>query len=162
MTKEISLTQNQVALVSDECFERINSNKWYALWMPQSKSYVAVRSSSRSLGQRHIIYMHREIMNNPHGLQVDHINHDTLDNRLENLRLATVSENQCNRRLQGNNTSGYKGVSWNKEKGKWRSYISINKVQIHLGFYDSVDDAYNEYKKASKKYHGSFSFIDPN
>jgi hypothetical protein len=79
---------------------------------------------------------------------IDHINGDRSDNRIENLREVTASENARNRAMQSNNTSGKMGVSWSKSKRKWSSYIKINKVKRHLGYFDNFNDAALARKRA--------------
>jgi hypothetical protein len=89
--------------------------------------------------------------------QVDHINESKNDNRWSNLRIATSSQNRMNIGLRSDNTSGYKGVSWNKGSRKWICTIGINGKTKYLGLYLDVKEAHNAYKKASLKYHGEFS-----
>jgi hypothetical protein len=72
-------------------------------------------------------------------LQVDHINHDSLDNRACNLRLVTPSENQQNKRKYRNSKSKYKGVSWDENAGKWRARISINGKELYAGIHVEED-----------------------
>ena len=74
---------------------------------------------------------------------LDHINKITSDNRIENLREATKSLNAYNTHKQANNTSGFKGVSWNERIGKWHSYIGSKKSRKHLGFFSSKEEAIN-------------------
>jgi len=71
--------------------------------------------------------------------QIDHINQDPTDNRIENLRDVTQAENQKNRTLYNNNTTGYLGVS--KHHGKYRARIRINNIDKHLGYYDTAEEA---------------------
>lgn len=140
--KEIQLTQGQVALVDDEDFERINAHKWRALWNSGSKTFYAIRTSPRVNGERHAIWMHREIMRASDDDDVDHIDHNGLDNQRQHLRLCTHGQNCANRRMQANNTSGLKGVCWNKEKCKWQAGITVNRKLRHLGyFFDKIDAA---------------------
>lgn len=87
---------------------------------------------------------------------IDHINGIKSDNRIENLRLATVSQNQHNRGLQVNNTSGYKGVSFHKQTGKWRSVIWKGGKRLSLGLYFDPKDAHLAYSCACVRYHGEF------
>lgn len=72
---------------------------------------------------------------------VDHKNRDTLDNTKDNLRLCTKSQNAMNSKIPSDNTSGYKGVSWKKDKRKWKAYLTVNKKQIHLGYFSAIEDA---------------------
>lgn len=92
--------------------------------------------------------------------QVDHINGDRADNRIVNLRLATHSENQQNRRRPSNNTSGHKGVSWIKRYQKWQATIRVGRRNINLGRFDTKEAAANAYGRAALKHHGEFAMLD--
>ena len=91
--------------------------------------------------------------------QVDHINMVRSDNRIDNLRLATRSENAMNRGKQNDNTSGYKGVSWHKSSGKWQAKIKKNGKCIYLGTYHDVLEAHLAYCRAVHDVHGQFARI---
>jgi hypothetical protein len=69
------------------------------------------------------------------------IDGNKFNNVISNLRWATTQENQFNRAISSNNTSGVKGVSWNKRAGKWRAHVKINQQEIHLGYFDNLVDA---------------------
>lgn len=88
---------------------------------------------------------------------IDHINRDSSDNRFNNLRKASYAENNRNRSMSRNNTSGYKGVNWHKHKNKWRAEIKVNNKAITLGYFENVKDANIAYTLAVKKYHGQFA-----
>ncbi|MDE2098998.1 MAG: HNH endonuclease [Patescibacteria group bacterium] len=88
---------------------------------------------------------------------LDHINENKTDNRLVNLRLATHRQNGCNRGSNKNNKSGYKGVCWHKATCRWLAQICVGRVQIHLGLFDSPEEAYSAYCVAAGRYHGEFS-----
>jgi hypothetical protein len=92
--------------------------------------------------------------------QIDHINGIRDDNRISNLREATNKENSFNKKPSKNNTSGYKGVSWNKKNNKWVSQIRVDKKSIYLGLYDSLEDAAIAYQAAAIRYHGDFRKLD--
>lgn len=89
--------------------------------------------------------------------QLDHINRDTTDNRIENLRVASPASNMQNRNLFKNNTSGCKGVSWNKRIGQWQTYIQVDKRLKHLGYFDDLELAALVAMEARDKYHGAFA-----
>lgn len=72
---------------------------------------------------------------------VDHKNGDRSDNILSNLRYATLSENGQNRKVPSNNKSGVKGVSFNKQTGKWQAYIQIDGIKVHLGLFKTIEEA---------------------
>ena len=147
-------------MVDDDDYEELNRYKWYALWSSGTRTYYAVRFSSRYNGKRMKISMHRKIMNPPKDMEVDHVNHDTLDNRKGNLRICTRSQNRMNREKQSNNTSGLKGVSRYKASGKWQAQIQVNGKHIHLSFFDDKLDAARAYNKAAKELFGEFALIN--
>jgi hypothetical protein len=88
--------------------------------------------------------------------QVDHINGDAADNRIENLRLANNSQNCCNRRMKPNN-SGIKNVSFVKESQKYRVSLQVNKQRKFLGYYEDLELAELVALEARNKYHGEFA-----
>lgn len=90
--------------------------------------------------------------------RVDHINGNSLDNCITNLRLATPSQNSTNCKHYANNTSGVKGVSWHKEAKKWAAFIRINKKIKLLGYFDDINDASVARNEAENKYYGEFTF----
>jgi len=93
----------------------------------------------------------------PDGMQVDHIDGDRSNNRIENLRVATIEQNRRNRKVNNDNSTGYKGVGWRSSHSKWRARIAYNKRTIHLGYFDTPEDAHRAYCEASKRLHGNFS-----
>ena len=93
---------------------------------------------------------------------VDHINGNPSDDRIDNLRLATDSEQQWNKGINRNNTSGVKGVSFNKRRNEaglspWEVYITVYYKRIHIGFFNDLEDAVNARREAAMNYHGDFS-----
>lgn len=90
------------------------------------------------------------------GKAIDHINGNPSDNRLENLRLASLSENQANRGVQANNTSGFKGVSWHSKRKTWQAKISANGRLKFLGYFKTPQAASAAYEEASLNLHGEF------
>jgi len=92
----------------------------------------------------------------PKEKQVDHIDGDHFNNKIDNLRLATNSENIRNRPFQKNNKSGIVGVSWYEISKKWVAYVSIMKKRIHLGYFDDIEEAKAVRIEAEKKYFGEF------
>lgn len=107
-------------------------------------------------GRTSQVRMHRVIMDAPDDKQIDHINGDKLDNRRENLRLATNAENQRNTKRRSDNTSGYKGV-WQITNGRWRARLAVDGRDIHLGYFDTAEEAAAVRDVAALKYHGEFA-----
>ncbi|MBE3141457.1 MAG: HNH endonuclease [Thermoplasmata archaeon] len=107
-------------------------------------------------GETTIIYIHRLIMNAPHGIDVDHIDMDKLNNQRGNLRLCTRSQNMMNSGKRANNVSGYKGVSL--VGGKYiRAQIRVNGEKIHLGNFPDSISAAKAHDEVARKYHGEFA-----
>ena len=98
--------------------------------------------------------MHREILNAPTKICVDHINHDSLDNRRSNLRLCDKRQNNNNSRKY--NASFLRGVRFRKREKKFVAEIKYKNKKIHLGYFTKAEDAAMAYDKASIKYHGEF------
>lgn len=155
--KEIKLTQGQVALVDDEDYEYLNQWKWCA--NRSIGGYYAVRTDKQKADQkRETICMHRLILNAPKGLQVDHINHNTLDNTKQNLRICTNSQNQMNRSPCGK--SKYLGVTYYRNNTCLRASIKANNKSIHLGYFKTEEEAAHAYDEAAKKYFGEFANLN--
>ena len=134
--KRIKLTQGKFAVVDDENYEYLNQFSWYVT----SNGYA--RRTIRRGKKNQYIRMHNEIIGTQKNKETDHINRNKLDNRKDNLRIVTRSENSLNKDLQKNNTSGYKGISWNKKEKKWYSCIKINEKTVSLGRYKSIQGAW--------------------
>jgi len=164
--KEIELTQGQVAIVDDEDYEKLSIFKWCAVLDKNTNSFRAwTNDLSKSLCGVSTISMSRMVMDFPSGLIVDHINHETLDNRKENLRVCTPYENGLNRNKQLNNKVGYKGVTlkYISKKGKGKRYtatIGQNNKTINLGYYHSEIDAARAYDKKAIELFGEFANLN--
>lgn len=107
----------------------------------------------------HLIWLLHKGSLPPSGFFIDHKNRNSLDDKFSNLRLATCSQNNSNRGTPSHNTSGRKGVHWNKQSNKWLAKIKIKGKVIYLGFFDNLDKAGEAYVNASKKYFGEFSGV---
>ena len=102
------------------------------------------------------IKFHRLVMDCPDGLEVDHIFHNQYDNRKNFLRICKHSENMKNQKIPSNNTSGYKGVYFRKDTGKWTARIDVDNKAINLGCFLSYDEAKLARLAAEKKYYSEF------
>lgn len=149
--KEIKLTQGKVAIVDDADYAKLAGNKWCFC------GRYAKRSLTKVGGRWPHVYMHRVIMGIDDDLYVDHINGDALDNRRNNLRVATNAQNQGNSKSAKGSTSIYKGVCWSKHHGKWLSQIAPSRRNIFLGLFDNEVDAAETYDVAAYHLHGEFA-----
>ena len=153
MAKQIPLSQRKVALVDDEDYEWLRQRKWHC-----RNGYATHSEWDGSSGKARVVRMHREIMQPPEGMEVDHINHDKLDNRRENLRICTHAENQHNSRMQRNNTSGFRGVC--HFRNRWTARIKMGGIQRNLGYYGTPEAAARAYDEAAKELHGEFAALN--
>lgn len=153
MAIEILLSQGLVALVDEED-AWATEFKWSA--DRDSRTVYAVRSVWDGARSRRVA-LHREILKAPPGAMVDHVNGNGLDCRRANLRLASRDQNNKNVRKRHSNTSGYKGVSWHAQDRLWRARIAVNKRNVSLGTYRTVEEAARAYDAAARRYHGEFA-----
>lgn len=99
-------------------------------------------------------------MNVSSALQIDHIDGDGLNNTKQNLRICTQSENVMNQSIRSDNSSGYKGVWWDKQTNKWRAGIIISGKTVYLGRFDFLVNAARAYDFAAKELFGEFSKLN--
>lgn len=161
--KTISLTQDQSAIVNDEDFEWLNEFKWCAGWNEKTESFYALRSEciqGTKGAKKKTIRMHRLIMNAQPDNIIDHINHDTLDNRRENLRLVTGFQNAFNMKRHKKAISNFKGTWWWPQNKKCGSHIRINKKLIHLGYFDTEEEAAHAYDDTAYAYDPEHCFLN--
>lgn len=138
-------------IVDNEDIEFLEKHDVQWIGAPDKKSnnyYVTAKIDKQN------VRLHRFLTNCPHTLVVDHINHDTLDNRRSvNLRTVTKAHNVQNRLINKNNTSGCIGISWVGKRNRWLANIMINGKTKHIGYFESYRDAVREMKKARLKHH---------
>jgi len=156
--REIPLTQGKVVLVDEEDFAWLAQFKWYA--SKRKHTWYAMRNIRKPDGRRTATTMHAVMMNVGPGLEVDHENGDGLDNRRSNLRVATKDQNQQNVRCKSNNTSGFKGISWDRNARKWGARLEVSKRRIYLGLFEDAEDAARAYDAAALEHHGEFARLN--
>jgi hypothetical protein len=157
--KELPLTQGKVALVDDEDYEWLSHWKCYA--NKRGYTYYALRSAWKDK-YPHPIFMHREILGlvKNDGKIADHRNRNGLHNWKENLRIVTPAISILNRKENKNNTSGYRGVSWNKNAKKWIVNVGINKENKYCGLYLDPVIAAHIYDLEAIKYFGNNAILN--
>jgi hypothetical protein len=134
-------------LISSSDISRITNYTWNLM----GRGYIKARINKKD------IYLHRYILNQTDpSIIVDHINGDKLDNRQDNLRFATKSQNSFNRKKSADKSSIYKGVSFNKNKNMWQSYTKMNGVKNVIGYFDTQKKAALEYDKLALVLYGDF------
>lgn len=142
--KYISLTKGRLAIVDDEDFERVNKYKWYF------ERYATHKSKNECFR------MHNLIMN---AKEVDHINGNKLDNRRENLRVVTRSQNNWNQK-KTRGASIYKGVSWHKQTKKWRVRVNKFGKEYGLGLFENEKEAAVAYDEKAKELFGNHARLN--
>ena len=158
--RRIKLTLGQYAIVDPEDYKMINKYKWNA-YRGYGSYYSKRKIYTRKKGTERTVYMHRWIMNAPKGVVVDHINHNGLDNRKENLRFATNAENaRYSRKTKNKFRSDYKGVHYIKKVKRWRTRITFEGKTRYVGQYTDEISAAKAYDRAAKKYFGEFACLN--
>ena len=154
----IELTQGQFAKVDATDYEWLMQWKWCAKWCPNIQGYYAERAHGVLAGT---VSMHRQILGLQRGdrRMVDHRFGDGLDNRRALIRIATPKQNAQNAKRMIRNTSGHKGVSWNKECQKWQVSIYLNGKNSHLGRYADLQQAAEIYRLAAVEHFGEFARV---
>jgi hypothetical protein len=156
----IELTRGKFAIVDTEDYHRLKKHKWHAHKSPHT--YYAVKSLTNGKKQKRInMYMHHLVVNVTEAMKCDHINHNGLDNRKANLRIATHTQNVWNRRkFKTPSRSKYKGVDWVKDIKRWRARITVDGRRLHLGFFRDEVDAAKAYDQAAREYHKEFAALN--
>jgi HNH endonuclease/AP2 domain len=149
-------------IVDEQGYDLFVKYKWYAT----SGKYPYLRAKANgNVLKFHIELMKNEMVNEitdskATRVVVDHINGNVYDNRKENLRVVTQSENNMNKKLQENNSSGIVGVSWHTRDMCWQAYISYNSQRIHLGSFYFLRNAVKARREAELDYFGNHSFYN--
>lgn len=146
--KKISLTHNQITCVDNKDYDWLMQWPWYAQYSRTTRSYLA-----RSHGK----LMHRVILGISSEYDIDHKDHNTLNNQRRNLRLCNDSQNGGNRRKHIPKSSIYKGVSWYQPYHKWVSRVTHNHHTYLLGYFDDETQAVLAYDTAAQQLFGEFA-----
>jgi hypothetical protein len=156
IVKQITLTQELFALVDDTDYDWLSQWKWVANNMAPKTARGSWYAVSKIDGNP--TTMHSLIMGSCKNREIDHIDHNGLNNQRCNLRWCTRSQNQINRGKPQNNTSGFKGVG--KHRGRWRATIRKDRVFYHIGLYDTAEAAARAYDKKALEFFGEFAYLN--
>ncbi len=151
--KEIPLSLDQVALVDDEDFEWLSQWKWSA--RKSHNTFYAQRNVNKD-GKRTSLQMHRAILG---AVRLDHKDGNGLNNCRSNLRPATSSQNGQNTGRYRTNTSGHKGVTWDKRRQKWLVQHQVDGHKKHVGYFDDVEEAGRAYREAVSRVFGEYASV---
>lgn len=146
----IKLASGHEVLIDAEMLPMVASRSWHASSVQSSRTTYAMTQI-----KKRTVYMHRLLLNAPKGIEVDHINGNGLDNRL-----ATRSENEANKRMRVDNTSGYRGVHYSKRAMCWIATIGTPPQRKLLGQFTSPEDAARAYDKAAIELWGDFAYFN--
>jgi len=156
-TIEIKLTQGKTCLIDYKNYDLIKNHRWYYAKSSYENGYA---QTLITIGDRRkVIQMHRIILSNilNNELKIDHINLNGCDNRESNLRTCTIKENCRNVNKHRDNKSGYKGVFKKKGRNKYCANIRFNGKLIHIGYFDTSEDAARAYDAAAIELFGEFA-----
>jgi len=140
-------------IIDTEDYEKVKGIKWY---LGDGKYVIHSRYKKASLKLHRTIL---ELSENDNSI-IDHIDGNPLNNKKSNLRICTSQQNTFNQKKRINNTSGFKGIFWNKIESKWESRIGVNCKRIFLGHFKNKIDAVKSYNEAASKYHGEFARLN--
>lgn len=147
-------------LIDDEDAERVMRHTWHVTYCYRCGHAILknVRTDVIKNNKKTGLLLHKLLM--PRVSVIDHIDGNPLNNKKNNLRACSNSENIKNVGKYTNNTSGFKGVSWHAHVKKFHAQIGNNKQKIHLGYFDLAKDAAKAYNDAALKYHGEFARLN--
>lgn len=148
----VPLTRGYSAIIDAADVPVVSGRNWSALVSKRREVVYACRVQDRKM-----ILMHRAIIGAVTGEEVDHCNGDGLNNRRNNLRLCTRSQNNCNSRTRSDNRSGLKGALFETRSGKWRAEISVNGRRKNLGLFATAEEAHARYVLAASEVYGEFA-----
>lgn len=153
---KIPLTKGKYALIDEDMYDYLM--QW--VWNCSHFGYAVRSTYDKETKKNGKVQMSRQILGTNNDLQVDHINGNKLDNRRCNLRECTAKQNKMNSPSQKNTTSCYLGVSWDKQKNKWRASIGIDYKTHLIGRYDSEREAAIAYNNKAKELFNEYARLN--
>ncbi len=144
--------------VSDEDYDFVISYSWAAHFRKGKIDGVSGKINNKMVILSREILKHRNI--SIEGFQVDHKDRNPLNNQFENLRKATTQQNCRNTGISTRSTTGYKGVSFNRQRNKYLAFISLDSCRISLGSFLDPVEAAKAHDVAAKRFHGEFAVLN--
>lgn len=149
--------RSMLILLDDDIYDKYSRYSWQIIFNTYNSKPCGIAGRIDSI----TYYLTHLILGRPSkGFEIDHKDGDILNCQRENLRFVTFSQNQWNKGIQSNNSSGYKGVSWNKLAKKWKVSIRVKTIGIHLGYFSDLDEVAEAYNKAAKAYFGEYACLN--
>lgn len=164
--KKLKLTTGEIALISNIDYKKVSKKNWYYIKRKDNKkSYIVSSAYKKNKSNRILLHHFILEIKSSRNYCVDHKNGNIFDNRRKNLRIATYSQNNCNKNKMSHRsgkalTSKYKGVSWDKYELKWRPVVYYKGKKYSFGYFKSERKAALAYNKMAKKIHGKFARIN--
>jgi hypothetical protein len=152
-SRKSGIYDTRQALIDVEDFERLKHLRWSIQKIGKSRKLRVVRDSR--------VYLARELRGFPEGKTVDHENLDLLDDRLKNLRVCTVGENNLNRRQSPLRRSQFKGVAWLPTMNCWQVYTGKRGARVLVGRFDDEIEAARAYNEYAKIHYGAYAYLNP-
>lgn len=156
----VPLTQGYEAIIDAADAGEIGRFNWYAMIARNPDGTIRTVYARRavSIGYKRQVtcLMHRQVLGADDDLQIDHHDGNGLNNRRDNLRQATNTQNQYNRRLTRTSASGVKGVYWHSARSKWKAKIGHDGTETYLGSFATLEEAADAYARASRALHGEY------
>ncbi len=150
-TKELKLIGGRTSFVDSNNYNQLAEMKWWCGGVNKHRyAYTIINSK--------VVLLHRFLMTPQKDFEVDHINHNTLDNRKENLRIVTRSQNMMNSSLRKDSKTGFKGVTFKKSHNLYAARITLNKKEHFLGYFKTPEDAYKERQRATIVLHKEYGY----
>jgi hypothetical protein len=157
------IIKGHLVLVDDEDDHIIADHTWCVIRTigGDREYYYVIRSNYINKGYRQV-RLHRQLLDAPKGVLVDHINHNTLDNRRCNLRLCSIAENRFNSQKVKSASSSYKGVRWvtTNKLNPWEARISLSGSRKVLGYFPTEEAAASAYDIAAHQLFGTFAMVN--
>lgn len=159
--REIELTQNKYTTVDNEHYDWLSQYSWH-IKQAKNRSDYAKFTTPRKDGKQKTIHMHQILLWCPQGYEIDHINGNGLDNRMENLRIVTRLQNSMNQHKKKIGKSKYKGITYDTRSNSWQARIGKNNQRFNIGTFKKEEDAAQAYDNKAKELFGEFACLNFN